>query len=251
MEILVFGGTAEGRRLVEWLDARGSCNVVACTVTDYGASLLPHGSHVTALQGPLSDDAKRRLMEGHDFVCIVDATHPFARHISQSVVQLAASYGKEVVRVVRESSEEGAWTRMSDAAAAARYLATTTGNVLLTTGAKDIDVYTDALPDFAQRLYVRILPLEASLERALELGIAPSHIIAMQGPFSTELNQALVREFAIEHLVTKESGTAGGFDEKVRAAQACGIELVAIERPQEEGLPIEAVQTLLEERYGL
>ena len=119
MEVLVFGGTAEGRRLVEWLDARGSCDIVACTVTDYGASLLPHGSHVTSLQGPLSDDDKRRLMEGHDFACIVDATHPFARHISQSVVQLAASHGKEVVRVVRESSEEGAWTRMPDAAAAA------------------------------------------------------------------------------------------------------------------------------------
>ena len=53
-------------------------------------------------------------------------------------------------------------------------------------------------------------------------------------------------------LVTKRSGAAGGFDQKVRAARECGIELVVVERPREErGLLLEEAQALLEERYGL
>lgn len=69
------------------------------------------------------------------------------------------------------------------------------------------------------------------------LGIPPRHVIAMQGPFSFELNCALIRDLDIACMVTKASGAAGGFDEKVDAARACGIRLVVLHRPvQEEGV---------------
>ncbi len=253
MEILVFGGTTEGRQLVEWLDARDSCQVVTCTATEYGASLLPQGERVSVVQGPLSEDEKHRLMEAHDFSCIVDATHPYALHISESIAQLGATYGKEVVRIVREdTSEAGAWTSVRSAREAAAYLAQTSGPILLTTGTKDLACYVETLGDAAQRLYVRILPVASSLERVTELGIPVSHIIAMQGPSSAELNCALIREYGIEHLVTKRSGTAGGFEQKAEAAGACDIELVVVERPcDEQGLSLEGAQRLLEVRYGI
>lgn len=254
MDVLVFGGTTEGRQLVEWLDARGSCQVVACTATAYGASLLPQGAHVTALQGPLSERAKCALMQAHDFCCIVDATHPYALHISDSISQLGSAFGKEVVRIAREPAEvvAGAWTSVADAHGAAAHLAKGTGTILLTTGTKDLACYVEELADWEQRLYVRILPLVSSVQRAEELGIPTSHVIALQGPASAELNEALIREYGIEHLVTKQSGTAGGFVQKVQAAQACGIELVVIERPREdEGISLRQVQSLLEVRYGL
>lgn len=254
MDILVFGGTTEGRQLVEWLDARGSCHVMACTATAYGASLLPQGEHVTVLQGPLSDDQKQQLMSTHDFCCIVDATHPYALHISDSLAQLGKSYGTDVVRIVRAHTDEdaGLWTSVNSVQEAAGHLAQTTGPILLTTGTKDLACFMEALPDAAQRLYVRILPVADSLARVYELGIPTSHIIAMQGPASTELNCALIREYGIEHLVSKQSGTAGGFEQKVHAAQMCGIELVVIERPRnEQGLSLEEAQTLLEVRYGV
>lgn len=252
MEALVFGGTVEGRQLVEWLDARGSCDIVACTATAYGASLVAGGKHVTVLEGPLMPEDKRRLMAEHDFACIIDATHPYAVHITESVAALAQSTGLELVRIVREGASQGPWVSVASNAEAAQHLAASEGNILLTTGSKDLDVFTASLPDYRERLYVRVLPVTAALEKASELGIPTRHIIAMQGPFSAELNCALIKDFHIRHLVTKQSGPAGGFDEKLQAATACGIELVVIKRPRaEEGVSLEQAKALLEERYGL
>lgn len=252
MEVLVFGGTVEGRQLVEWLDARG-CSVVVCVATDYGASLLPSGGRVTCLQGPLSHEEKLSLVSRHDFCCIVDATHPYAQHITQSVARLGAESGLPVIRVLREDGEADAFgERVSDARAAAKLVARSEGNVLLTTGSKDLDVYVAALADAPQRLYVRILPLASAVEHAAELGIPTSHLIAMQGPFSQELNEALIRQLDIRTLVTKQSGASGGFEEKVAAARACQVRLIVIERPEErEGVSLAQAEALLEERYGL
>lgn len=258
-QVLVFGGTAEGRQLVEWLDARGTCDVVVCTATDYGASLVAGGKRVVPVRGPLSDDQKRDLMQAHDFACVVDATHPYARHISASIDELARAYDKDVVRIEREappshdaSADARTWIGVADAAEAARHVAATDGNVLLTTGTKDLATFVTAMPDYAQRLYVRVLPVQTSLDHVAKLGIPVAHVVAMQGPFSAELNVALIRALDIACMVTKQSGPTGGFDQKVSAAQACGIELVAIERPPSRGgVSLQAAKTLLEERYGL
>lgn len=253
MNALVFGGTSEGRRLVEWLSARGTCGIVYCTATDYGASLVEGRENVTTLVGTLSADEKRRLVAEHDVVCIVDATHPYAAHISASIEELGKSCKLDVIRVARDgaSAEETRWTSVTDAAAAARHVSRQDGNVLLTTGTKDLATFVEGIPNFEERLYMRILPVMASLARVEELRVPASHIIAMQGPFSVELNCALIRDLHVSSMVTKQSGRAGGFDQKVEAAVQTGIELVVIGRPPAaEGVTLEEACNLLEERYG-
>ena len=280
MDVLLFGGTTEGRLLAEWLDARGTCNVVVCTATGYGAELLPHGERIQTLVGPLSPTQKTQLMESHDFACVIDATHPYAQHISASVERLARTHNKNLVRVARaahaenEANAESKATTPSRAAAtnakgptsgnydglvsvasveeAACHVATATGNVLLTTGSKDLPTFCTAMANSMERLYVRVLPTMASLSRALDLGISPSNIIAMQGPFSASLNRALIEDLSITCMVTKESGSVGGFGQKLEAARACNIELVVVRRPpQQGGLSLADAQALLEDRYGL
>lgn len=253
MDVLVFGGTSEGRQLVEWLDARGRAHVLACTATEYGAKLLEGHEHVTPILGPLSWQDKCGLMEYRDIVCIVDATHPYAMHISESIAKLGAAFHTDVVRVVRDDEDDvsGDWTRVESVSAAGSYLATASGNILLTTGSKDLKSFARALAD-TSRLYVRVLPVPSALEQTAAAGISTSHVIAMQGPFSQQLNSALIREFDIEHLVTKQSGKVGGFAQKVLTAQECGIELVVVERPRfETGYSLDDAKVLLEERYGL
>lgn len=252
MDVLLFGGTTEGRQLAQWLDARQTCDIIYCTATGYGASLLEEGRRVRLVSGPLSQEEKLGLVEGRELACIVDATHPYARHISESVDELADILGVDVVRVARVDSKNGTWTAVRTAQEAACRLASTEGHVLLTTGTKDLPVFVDAIADFKERLYVRVLPLPVSLERVLEAGIPASHIVAMQGPSSVQLNVSLIRDWEISHMVTKQSGPVGGFDEKVQAARDCGIELVVIERPLQKGaVLLEEAQRLLEERYGL
>ena len=74
------------------------------------------------------------------------------------------------------------------------------------------------------------MPDPDALAGRLALGLQPADLIAMQGPFSYELNAALLRQYRASVLVTKESGPAGGTDHKVKAAVDLGLPVVLIER---------------------
>ena len=231
----MFGGTAEGRELVEWLSGLDACDVVSCTATEYGGQLVEGLARVTALVGPLDAKAKERLVAEHDFACIVDATHPYATHVTGSIAALAGASGLPLVRLARDAEAHGAFTLVDDVEGAAAVAASSAGNVLLATGAKDLGAFVAAMPDYAKRLYARVLPVEASIVKAHDLGIPTSHIIAMQGPFTVDMNVATMRQFDIRTMVTKDSGATGGFQEKIDAAAACGAKLVVIRRPEESG----------------
>ena len=79
------------------------------------------------------------------------------------------------------------------------------------------------------RLYVRILPGRESLELCMEQGIKGRQILALQGPFSTEMNAAILKQSDIRHMVTKNSGRTGGYREKLEAAKMLGIPVYVIE----------------------
>ena len=70
----------------------------------------------------------------------------------------------------------------------------------------------------------------------------------MQGPFREELNRALIHQFQIRWLVTKDGGSAGGFEEKIRAARSSGCGIIVIRRPEDRGLSMESI--LKEVRKG-
>lgn len=252
VELLVFGGTSEGRSLVEWLASRGTCDVVVCAATEYGADLVPAGPRVTSFGHRMPEAQIQDLMREGRFACVVDATHPFATSITRSVAEAAAATGTPLIRLVREGEQPGPWLGAADAAEAADLVAGLPGTVLLTTGSKDLPTFADRIPDFADRVYARILPVPAALEQTVRLGVPAGHVIAMQGPFSQELNRALINQIGARVLVTKASGRAGGFEEKVAAAHECGCTTVVIQRPtHEDGLSFGEVQRALVERYGV
>lgn len=238
MRILLFGGTSEGAELARRLPRPGLTLTVS-VATDYGAELL-EGLPVQVLRGRLDEDGMAALMR--DYNAVIDATHPYAVEVSENVRAAAERVGIPCRRLLRgDDNGAGDWTEVPDAETAAKVLQTLTGNVLLTTGSKDLAAYT-ALPDYRERLWVRILPSEESLRHALALGYPARHLIAMHGPFSEELNAALLRQFDIKVMVTKRSGRAGGFAEKVRAARGTGTALVVLSRPTEErGETMEAI----------
>ena len=250
--ILVFGGTTEGRALVEWLAGEGA-PVTVCSATEYGGSLLPACENVRSLVARLDADAMGELMRSAPFACVVDATHPYAALVSENIKAACESVGLEYLRIVRaEQDARENWTVVPDAAAAADAVARTSGNVLLTTGSKDLRIYAQRVPDFAARLYARILPVPDSLENARNLGFPVDRIIAMQGPFTRELNEALIRMLRIEVMVTKDSGATGGFMEKIEAAEACGIATIVIGRPlHEQGFSLEELKARLSGVTGM
>ena len=95
---------------------------------------------------------------------------------------------------------------------------------------------------YKERLYARVLSTPEVVKTCAELGFEGKHLICMQGPFSEELNVAMMRQIDAAYLVTKESGKAGGFEEKIRAAKKAGAKAVVIGRPSvEKGMSLEAV----------
>ena len=134
---------------------------------------------------------------------------------------------------------------------AVRYLKGTSGNVFVTTGSKELAKYTE-LPGYEKRIYARILSVRASMDEAVRLGFSGSHLICMQGPFSEEMNAAMLRQTDARYMVTKESGANGGFLEKIQAARGLGVRSVVIGRPAKEfGRSLDEVKAMLCERLGI
>ncbi len=241
MEVLLFGGTGEGRELAEWLRDKGIPATV-CVATDYGSALLPPG--VEAHTGRLDRAGMAALMARRPDTWVVDATHPYAAQATENIRAAAAERGLPYLRLVRTSDGEDGCHKAGDMAAAARMLEQMPGNVLLTTGSKELAPFT--VPGLAERCFPRVLPMRDSLARCLDLGFPPAHIICMQGPFSQALNEALIQQCSIKTLVTKDTGGYGGFRAKAEAARRTGCALLVVERPVEEtGLTKEEIQDIL------
>ncbi|MBR5381969.1 MAG: precorrin-6y C5,15-methyltransferase (decarboxylating) subunit CbiE [Oscillospiraceae bacterium] len=182
---------------------------------------------------------------------MADATHPYADVVTANISRACAALGIERVRLDRGASavSESAVT-VPDTEAAASFLDAAEGNILLATGSKELGKFA-SIRDFAERVYARVLPLDTSLEACRAAGLPPSHIIAMQGPFSEDLNEAMLRFTAARFLVTKDGGDKGGFAEKAAAAERTGARLVVIGRPAGgEGLSLAGAIALLCERFG-
>ena len=128
-------------------------------------------------------------------------------------------------------------------AQAASFLQKQRGNVLLTTGAKELGAFAALEPD---RLFPRVLPTHASLSACEALGIPHRNILALQGPFSQEMNAAMLAQYQIRWLVTKDGGAVGGYEEKYAAAQERGVPVILIRRPGDSGSSMEDLLKSLE-----
>jgi precorrin-3B C17-methyltransferase len=244
----VFSGTGDGNALARALvDRQGP--IIVSTASEYGGEIAREDCPgVTVWAGRQGVEARRRALLGSQARAIVDATHPFAQQISEQLIGLSKELGIPYLRYERPSAFDaaggalgtqgalnitGALGSWCDSVADAAQRAIVTGQrIFLATGSKDLATFLDA-PNAGQReWFVRITPEPALVRRAIDLGIPRDHILAMQGPFSEAFNTALWRDQRIDCVVTKDSGEAGGFSAKARAAATLKIPLLVIRRPQ-------------------
>ncbi len=221
-DVVLFGGTDEGHRIADFMAANDIEHIV-CVATEYGGEIL---GNKNVRVGRMNVDEMRAFFEECGAKLVVDATHPYADKVTENI-KAACTCG--YICVARgDCDAEG--LMFENTAQAAKYLENTEGNILITTGSKEIELFAD----MAKRAYARVLPAEESIALCKRAGFLAGHIICMQGPFSKDLNAALMREYNIKYLVTKRSGKNGGFTEKIEAAKECGVQCVIIERPHEQ-----------------
>ncbi len=251
--VLIFAGTTEGRLLTEFLIKQPDIKVTACTATEYGAILMPSSDNLLVLPKRLNETEMIALMKKTQFEAVYDATHPYAVIVSQNIKLAAAKSGLQYHRVIRPEESyhtDQSMITVNSINEAVSYLSGTTGNILCTIGSKEIAALCN-LPDYQQRVYARILPNPDMVKSTFELGFQGKHLICMQGPFSEELNTALIHQFEIKYLLTKNSGRVGGVFEKLESAAKNKITLIMIGRPSsEEGESLEEVITRLENQFN-
>lgn len=238
MKLVIFSGTTEGREFSRAAAALGAA-VTVCVATDLGAEEQGSAPGVTVHAGRLDADEMAALLR--DAALCVDATHPYATEATHNIRAAAGMAGVEYHRLLRRASELPAGSVvLPGAGEAAAYLADKAGRILLTTGAKELPAFAALDP---ARLYPRVLPTLAGITACEAAGVPHRNIIAMQGPFTLGLNVALMRQFEIDYLVTKDGGAQGGFAEKAEAAAQCGAQLIVLRRPDEQG---ETAETILQ-----
>ena len=252
-KVMVFAGTTEGRELAEFLAGR-EIPAHICVATEYGEQLLPRGKGLEISHERLTAEDMESLMKKKGIRMVLDATHPYAAEVTANIKSACEHAGVSYVRVLRENQKDnhmGDCVYVDSVEEAVAFLEHTSGNILAATGSKEAAKYT-ALTDYGQRVFLRVLPLPNVVKQCQELGFQGKNLICMQGPFSLELNEAMLRQWNCKYLVTKMSGNTGGFMEKAEAARRCGCTLVLIGRPvKEEGISVTACKQLLCREFSL
>lgn len=248
LNVLVFSGTTEGRNVSEYL-AKHGVNVTASVATEYGNIVMHDIEKLCVRVGRLDLQAMIEIVK--KFPLVIDATHPYATEVTSNIRDACDAARVEYVRLIRPSSEQSDAILVESARAAVEFLNGTSGNILITTGSKGVCEFAN-IENYQKRCFARVLPTIASIEACHAIGLAGENIICMQGPFSHLMNLATIKETHAEYLVTKDSGTVGGFEEKLSAAKEAGIKVVLIARPVEEtGVTYNQLITTLNRRFGL
>ena len=240
IKAVIFGGTTEGRELCEFCAAKG-VSAIYCVATEDGARPVEALPYVNTRIGRLDTVHMAALLGRCRPELVIDATHPYAWEASRNIEAACLKVNEPLLRVTRENTTVQGFVPFDSVDALVTWLEQKPGNVFVTTGVSLAGEFTK-LTDYRNRVWLRILPSLDSLRACLDLGYTPERLICMQGPFSEDLNHAMLKAADAKFLVTKNSGAAGGFVEKVRAAQSLDIVTAVLSKPVEQsGVPMEDV----------
>lgn len=244
--IWLIAGTSEGRQLIKALEG-SNINIIASVATEYGASIIEPQHNLKVIAERMNLEAMIAFIEKNSPDCVIDVTHPYAVVVTKTIREACDATNCKYLRFLRQKSLTDDCLQVDSYQEAVEFLNHVEGNIFLTTGSNNLDFFTK-LADYQNRVTVRILPMKNSLEKALQLGYKPTNIICMQGPFTEELNIAMFKDSKAKYIVTKDSGNAGGFAEKKKAAMAAGAILIVIKREDEhEGVDFGAILVKIEE----
>ena len=233
-KLLIFGGTTEGRIIAERC-VKKKIYADICITTEYGSDVLPSSPYITRLVGEKSVDTIVKLLE-NNYTAVVDATHPYAEHITANIKAAIARtrfaerhlFYFRIKRAPEKRDESAVY--LENTVQAVNYLKNTAGKIFIATGSKE----AAAFACFADRARIRVYDSPENTEKCSKCGF--TDIITGKGPFSEYEN---LRDFSgCDILVTKDSGNAGGFGEKISAAKKLGMQIIVIERPKEEGYDV-------------
>ena len=228
--ILVFGGTTEGRKAVEVFEEGGSPYFYS-TKTGEQDLTLHHGQRI---DGALDAEAMQTFCRENDIRLIVDAAHPFAILLHQTIAEVSDALKIPAIRYERIFPERDASLEWFDSY---EQVPRDIKSLLATTGVQSISKLKP-LEAKGVKVYYRILNRESSIALAQKQGAKMEQLCYFEDP----------KEVPVEAdaILLKESGLSGGFQEKVDAAKAKEMRILVLKRPETP-----AVFRIVNGPYGL
>lgn len=232
--ILLAGGTKDSRLIAERLievykENKIDEKILVTTATEYGKQLISH-LDLEVKVGKLNLEDFKNLVKEKGITKIIDATHPYAIEISKNLLQLSDITEISYYRYERDMLNYEKNNQFYEINDIISFLEGKEENILITLGSNNIDKFSNMTNK--KNIYGRVLPTAYAIKKCEDAGFKPSQIIGLQGPFSTEFNEAIYKNYNIKYVVTKESGNTGGELEKVEAARNLGVEVVVLKRPK-------------------
>ena len=255
-KVLIFAGTSEGYSLAQFVKDKGLGEKVTFSVaTEYGKEGFDELEGINVVWGRMTPEQMETTIVEQGYTLVLDSTHPYAKEATANIKQACKNTGIEYVRLYREELTLESFPQkvqekihLVDSIEAAVDLLNNRfrrDKVLLTTGSKEIGKFV-GIEDFQERVYPRVLPFFESLTLCKDANVPSKNIIAMQGPFTGLMNRATMDQYGCKVLVSKSTGKAGGFDDKLLCAED-GFDIIVIKRPTlEQGLSLEEAKSLLE-----
>ena len=233
--ILVLAGTVDGRKMSGLIRKRG-WPVITSVVSEYGAQLLYADGLEHVKTGALTMEQLLQVLKDHKIDILIDATHPYAQSISATAMEAAAALSVEYIRLERG----GGWIPSDNLVhnvgcleEIKEYLSPDQ-KVFSTLGSKNLATLAFLVREAGAELIVRVLPRSEVIKQCEMLGLSPEQIIAIKGPFSREMNRCLFSDYQADLLLTKDSGSEGGFEAKLTAALELNIPVLIWSRPSVE-----------------
>ena len=212
--ILVFGGTTEGRRAAEVLEEAGSSYYYS-TKTGEQELTLHYGVRT---DGAMDGEAMRQFIREHAIRLMVDAAHPFAATLHQTIGEVASDMRIPVIRYERiYPPRDPDITWIDDY----RQVPTDIHSLLATTGVQSISKLKWLEAEGVKVIY-RILNRESSIRLAHEQGATDEQLCFFEDDILPDADTILL----------KESGLSGGFVEKVAEARERGMRIIVLKRPE-------------------
>lgn len=229
--IWIVGGTSDTKVLLEKLSKKiNPQNIIVSVTTEYGKKLLEN-FNVEIIQKILDKNEILDFLKFNNINTIIDTSHPYAENISKNILEVIESYEIKYFRYEREITENNFDKEFESLNYMISYinLNLKNKNILSTLGSKALETLINIQNN---NVYVRILPTTKSIENAEKLGFLPNQIIAIQGPFSENLEKEFLNFYKIDYILTKDSGEVGGTDKKILACRRMGVRILALSRPK-------------------
>ena len=228
----LFSGTSDGNDIAEDLISRNNCLKVF-VATQYGKKVAEETLPTQVIEtGRMDEGEISERTKSDNPSLVIDATHPYALEISKNLMSVCRA--RQIPYIRYERPEESITGKnihfVNDIGQAAEKAKALGKQILLTLGSKNIEPFLG--DDFQGRIYIRMLPDPQLIEHLLSKGVPPDRIIAIQGPFSISMNQAMMENYSIDCLITKSSGKEGGVPQKIAAAKDMGVPVIVISRPE-------------------